>query len=162
MAPKNKEGRWLPVCCGGECGFVFWDNAKPCVTALIFNQKKELLMTVRGIEPEKGKLDLPGGFLHGEELPEEGLKRELKEELGVRVKAGKYIGSAVDNYFYQGIEEKALIIGMEAEILKGEPKANDKKEIAGVEWVDAKNLETGSLAFNNNERFLKMVGFYNL
>ncbi|QIN80494.1 NUDIX domain-containing protein [Rubrobacter marinus] len=37
-----------------------------------------------GREPEKGRLDLPGGFLEVGEHPADGLVREIQEELGWR------------------------------------------------------------------------------
>ena len=36
--------------------------------------------------------ELPGGGLEGEETHEEGLKRELKEELGWAIEIGEYLG----------------------------------------------------------------------
>ena len=37
------------------------------------------------IEPEKGRLDLPGGFVEVGEHPRDGLAREAREELGVEL-----------------------------------------------------------------------------
>jgi 8-oxo-dGTP diphosphatase len=41
------------------------------------------LVTVWAREPEKGRLDLPGGFLRVGEHPVDGLAREVREELGI-------------------------------------------------------------------------------
>src|SRR3989338_5382459 len=68
-------------CSSEPCRFIFWQNSKPCATALIHNGSGKLLMGVRGIEPDKGKLDFFGGFLKNGEHPIDGLRRELGEEL---------------------------------------------------------------------------------
>lgn len=43
-----------------------------------------ILLIQRGIEPFKGKWALPGGFIHMDETAEEGARRELEEETGVK------------------------------------------------------------------------------
>ncbi|HEX2728203.1 MAG TPA: NUDIX domain-containing protein, partial [Rubrobacteraceae bacterium] len=65
-----------------ECGRSWYRNSAPTVGAAIVQDGKALV-TVRGIEPEKGKVDVPGGFLEVGEHPVEGLRREIQEELGV-------------------------------------------------------------------------------
>jgi mutator protein MutT len=157
MEPEEQDGLLMPTCSESNCGFILWHSSKPCVVAVILNKEKEVLMTMRGIEPDKGKLDLPGGFLRAEETPEEGTVREIREELGVEVKVGEYIGSVVDTYFYQGIDVKTLVVGMIAEIVKGEPKINDPEEILGIEWVSPEKFDREKLAFTNNEKFLRMM-----
>jgi ADP-ribose pyrophosphatase YjhB (NUDIX family) len=68
-----------------RCGFDFWQNSKPAVAAIVLRQvagQPHVLLTRRGIEPYKNMWDLPGGFLNNGEHPEQGLARELAEELG--------------------------------------------------------------------------------
>ena len=43
------------------------------------------LVTVRAREPYRGKVDVPGGFLELGEHPVDGLKREVREELGLEI-----------------------------------------------------------------------------
>ncbi|NLB26566.1 MAG: NUDIX domain-containing protein, partial [Bacteroidales bacterium] len=55
------------------------------------------------IEPDYGKLDLPGGFINPGETAENAVKRELNEELGLKVKSVKYIGSLPNEYLFDGL-----------------------------------------------------------
>jgi ADP-ribose pyrophosphatase YjhB (NUDIX family) len=63
------------------CGFVFYQNTA-AATGCVIRGKGGILLLVRGKEPAKGKLDLPGGFVDPGEGVLEGLARELREEIG--------------------------------------------------------------------------------
>ncbi len=80
-----------------KCEFIFYQNSKPCVGGIIL-KGNEILLTQRGIEPYKGYWDVPGGFLELGEHPEDGVKRELHEELGMRCKIKKLFGMFMDTY----------------------------------------------------------------
>jgi len=62
------------------CGF---NNPKATVTGIIIKDGK-ILALKRKEEPFKGKFDFPGGYMNASETPEEAMKREIKEELGVQ------------------------------------------------------------------------------
>src|SRR5438477_12044149 len=64
-----------------EDGHTLYRNSSPAVGIILVNDKKETLVAVRGIEPGKGKLDMPGGFCDDAETAEAALERELREEL---------------------------------------------------------------------------------
>lgn len=69
-----------------SCGYEFWQNSKPAVSALIEKTDKEgshPLLARRAIEPHKGMWGIPGGYLDNGERPEDGLRREIQEELGI-------------------------------------------------------------------------------
>ena len=67
-----------------QCGFVYYHNIAAAV-AVIFRRKDEILFTVRNIDPDKGKLDLPGGFIDPDENAEAAVCREVNEELGLQI-----------------------------------------------------------------------------
>lgn len=59
-------------------------NAAPCVGIFFLTEDtKQVLLSVRGIEPFKGALDSFGGFVDNNETVEHALERELIEELGL-------------------------------------------------------------------------------
>lgn len=73
----------FPITCNA-CGQVTYSNPIP-VAVLLVPVDKGILVIRRGIEPEKGKLALPGGFIETGETWQEGGVRELREEAGVIV-----------------------------------------------------------------------------
>lgn len=84
----------------GVCGFHYFINAAAAVAALIVNDEGKLMLVKRGVEPDYGKLDLPGGFVDAGESMEQALKRELLEELGLEIASFKYIISAPNEYIF--------------------------------------------------------------
>ncbi len=77
LTAKNDKGEDVLVC--NSCGFVFWNNPKPVVSAVISNEGK-ILTLKRAKEPFKGFWVLPGGFMRHDETPEQAVVRETKEE----------------------------------------------------------------------------------
>lgn len=86
-----------------NCNFEFYINSAAAVAALIFNEEGKMLFSRRAIDPDKGMLDLPGGFVDPMESAEQAIKREIKEELGVDVISLKYFGSFPNEYKYSGL-----------------------------------------------------------
>ncbi len=91
-----------------NCGFRFYLNSAAAVALLILNDKGELLLTKRAFDPEKGKFDLPGGFVNTGERAEDAVKRELKEELNIDVCKMRYFGSYPNEYVYSGLTTYTL------------------------------------------------------
>lgn len=91
-------------CTGGHTLFA---NSSPTVGIFLINNDNQLLMTVRGIEPHKGTLDLVGGFLDPDETLELAVYRELEEETGLSaadISEPQYLLSTVNDYTYSGEE----------------------------------------------------------
>ncbi len=86
-----------------RCDFCYYMNSASAVALLILNEKGELLLTKRAFQPEKGKLDLPGGFVETGERAEDTVRRELKEELNIEVCEMHYWGSYPNEYVYSGL-----------------------------------------------------------
>ena len=83
-----------------KCGFVYFMNASAAVAAFIVNKEGELLVCKRAKEPEKGTLDLPGGFVDDNETAEEAISREISEELQVNAITTEYLFSLPNTYLY--------------------------------------------------------------
>nr|WP_320000493.1 NUDIX domain-containing protein [uncultured Draconibacterium sp.] len=97
-AEFKKSGERSLKC--AACGFHFYINSAAAVAALVTNDEGKLMLVTRGVEPNYGKLDLPGGFVDPLESAEEAVMRELNEELGLKVKNLKYLGSAPNEYVF--------------------------------------------------------------
>lgn len=148
------------------CGYIDYNNSKPASSALILNDKNEVLLVKRAWYPYKGLLDVPGGFVEGGEHPEDGCRREIMEELGVGVELDGLFDIEMDIYT-DGTEESAkqvsghgvyvMSIYYKAHIVSCEVKPTD--EIAGYEWVPMGNLEKmmDMIAFQANRNVLKKL-----
>jgi len=86
-----------------DCLFHIFLNVGAAVAGIITNANKEVLFTIRKFEPKAGMLDLPGGFVDYEENAEDALKREITEELGIKVTKLTYYKSLPNIYEYDGV-----------------------------------------------------------
>ena len=86
------------------CGFTYYHNASAATVAVIFNSRGELLVARRAMEPARGTLDLPGGFVDPGEGIVEGLLREIKEETGAEATAVRFLFSLPNVYKFSGFE----------------------------------------------------------
>ena len=86
-----------------DCGFTYYANACSATAAFIRDAHGGLLVAVRGKEPAKGTLDLPGGFVDMDETAEEGVIREVREETGLAITRPRYLFSLPNRYLYSGM-----------------------------------------------------------
>jgi ADP-ribose pyrophosphatase YjhB (NUDIX family) len=137
--PDRNDG----VTCG-SCQRTWYRNPSPTVGAAIVRDGK-VLLTERGGDPYRGKIDVPGGFMNPGESALDGLRRELKEELGVEVDvhASDYVQAEPHRYGYDG--EWTLAMGFCARLVSGEPTAAD--DVANILWVDEEGLDDVDFAW---------------
>src|SRR3989339_1320440 len=79
-----------------KCDFVYYLSPAMTNGAIIENNKGEILLVKRKINPKKGFWDTPGGFVEYHETLEQSIIREVKEELSVKISNLKYICSQAD------------------------------------------------------------------
>ena len=91
-----------------DCNFTYYHNIAAAV-AIVFTFEDKVLFTVRNVDPDKGKWDLPGGFIDPGENAEEAACREIKEELGIDVELEdlKYITTSPNNYLYKSVDDRS-------------------------------------------------------
>jgi ADP-ribose pyrophosphatase YjhB (NUDIX family) len=80
------------------CGFVAYANSVPGVEAVCIDESGRVLLGRRALDPGKDKWDLPGGFLHEDELPLDGLLREVREETGLEIEPLDFLGFWLEPY----------------------------------------------------------------
>lgn len=74
------------TCVNASCGVTVWSNPIPVCVVLVPVRRGDatgLLALRRGIDPRRGMLALPGGFLEDHETWQGGAARELREEVDV-------------------------------------------------------------------------------
>jgi len=110
------------------------------------------LVTVRAREPHRGKVDVPGGFLEVGEHPVEGLKREVREELGLELEVDPMpVLLAPHTYGPEGVW--ALAIGFRARISQGVPKPAD--DVAEARWIGAEEVDGVDFAWEHDRGFVR-------
>lgn len=107
------------------CGFNFYLNPAPTSSAVIVNEKDEILLVKRCFAPKAGFWDLPGGFIEPNETFEQGVIREAQEELGVKIKPLTLIGNYIDSYEFQRIRYPTINVVFLAKKASGEYKPTD-------------------------------------
>ena len=116
------------------CGFTYYANPCSATAAFIRNDKGELLVARRGKEPAKGSLDLPGGFVDMEETVEDGMRREILEETGLRVTDVSYLFSIPNQYIYSEMIIHTIDMFYEVHVTNDvQPQADD--DAADLMWM---------------------------
>jgi ADP-ribose pyrophosphatase YjhB (NUDIX family) len=110
----------------------------------------KIIAIKRGQEPQKGKLDLPGGFLDPKETAEDGLKREIKEELKIELGELKYLGSYPNIYKYKGVLYHTcdLFFCSKIDTL---PADFNRNEIEELVLIDLKKAPVDEFAFESTK-----------
>ena len=83
-------GRDRKACLAEGCGYVHYDNPVPVVAAIVEHEGDIILARNKGW-PENW-FGLITGFLERGESPEDGIVREIQEELGLTGRIEKFVG----------------------------------------------------------------------
>jgi 8-oxo-dGTP diphosphatase len=133
-----------PVCT--KCGFVLWQNRKPCVDALLVRNEgaqTEVLFGRRHDASATAQWDIPGGFLNAGDLIEPALIRACRREMDVEVSVDDLLGAFEDLYFDIPIVELIYV----CRIVSGSPRAADIiDEVAWFPLDDPPPLAFASIA----------------
>lgn len=106
----------------------------PVLAAVIFNNRGEVLLAQRKSHLSQGmKWEFPGGKLKVGESPENCLKREIREEMGIEIEV-REIFHAV-NYSYPG--KNILLLAYLTDYCSGDFNLSDH---IGVAWVPLNRL----------------------
>jgi 8-oxo-dGTP diphosphatase len=138
-----------------SCGLEVHANPAPTVSALIRDDRGRILLARRAIEPGVGLWDLLGGFMDEDEEPLETLRRELREETGLAVEPGEFLGGLPDRYGEGG--NATVNFYWAARAGPGEPRPAD--DVAELAWFPADALPAkDEFAFANTVELLERVG----
>lgn len=126
LSPHREEGRERSRC--GACGFIAYGNPTPVVAAIVEHEDGHVVLARGKGWPEK-MFGLVTGFLEAGETPEEGVLREVHEELGLEAEVvglvGAYAFTARNELIvaYHVRAEGPIVVGEELEEIKRVPIA---------------------------------------
>jgi NAD+ diphosphatase len=155
--PKCGSSKFVPdsdksfVC--EACHFHFFVNSAAAVAAIIVNSKNEILLTVRGVNPKKGMLDLPGGFVDPGESAEDALMREIKEELNLDVVELKYLVSFPNEYVFAGYTVYTTDLGFVCKV-QDFSSITFNDDISGYVFKNPKDIISNEIC---SESILKII-----
>lgn len=121
-----------------DCGFTLYHNSSASTGAFILNDKNELLVCRRALEPAKGTLDLPGGFVDPNETLEECCLREIKEETGCQAEILRYLFSSHNVYPFSGFNVHTVDAMFLCRINSDALEAHD--DVAELRWIPIKDI----------------------
>jgi ADP-ribose pyrophosphatase YjhB (NUDIX family) len=137
-----------------SCGYELFVNARPTGSVVVVDNTGRFLAIRRVRPPQEGLWELPGGFCDGWELPEAAAVREAREELGIEVRLGPFIGTYLGTYHYQDEPLPVLDSFWLAEIAAGEITL-DPAEASELTWAGI--ADPPPLAFSTMDAAIKDV-----
>lgn len=147
---KNKNN----TCKCESCGYIFYINPNPTASALILSGT-EILLTTRAVDPYKGTLDIPGGFVELNETFEDAVKREVREELDVEVRDLEYFNSLSDRYLFSGVDNYVLNVNFKVSVDSEDFKPAD--DISDVAYYSLDRIDLRKIAFPSVVKVLELL-----
>ncbi len=130
---------------------IFWI---PVVAAFLRKENRVLV----GRRP-KGSLEdrweFPGGKIESGESPEQALKRELKEEIGIEARQFQLLWSCSETYGQTGI----IILFYSVDYWKGEPKPLHHTEIRWIPFDDLPQYEMPEINQSHVRQLMSLLKY---
>lgn len=169
---QNNEASFFKYCpnCGSQkvtytnnfkfhcdaCDFVLYHNIAAAV-AVIFTFEDKILFAERNVDPDKGKLDLPGGFIDPNENAEEASCREIMEELGLIITSNDlvYITTEPNNYLYKNVPYRTMDIFYECKLDNDRISINAENEIKSLTWIKRSEIDINRIGFKSIRKVIE-------
>ncbi len=115
------------------------DAPRVAVGAVVFNRRRVLLVR-RGKAPGYGLWAIPGGSVRLGETLAQAAEREVREETGIAVAAGKpvFTFDLVERDDAGRVRFHYVIVDLVAAYVRGDPRAGD--DAVAARWVAAEEL----------------------
>lgn len=111
----------------------------------------KLLVLKRSEDPYNGMWDLPGGFMSADETPDQTMRRELSEELGVQAEL-TFMRHVSGTASWKGESFPIISSFYLADI--GDKKMRLNKENSTYEWILLSEIRPDAIAYDSNQRFV--------
>ena len=142
---RDPVARPNPFVCA-SCNLTYFFNPTVSAAAFIRDHFDRVLFIRRAHDPARGKLAVPGGFIDIGESAEEGLCREVREEVGLEIKSIEYLGSRINDYPYKEVVYPVVDLIFTARALRPE-SAQALDAVAGIVWRDVREIDPEEFAF---------------
>lgn len=133
---------------GGEggpcpCGAFNRIHPRPCACVLAFRDDGRCLLVRRSIDPRRGLWQVPGGFMEIDESPEDGGRRELREEAHLEVGSLTLLG------VYTPVETGLVVFAFAGAAASGGAEAGHEVEEVG--WFAPDEIPWDRISFTSSE-----------
>jgi NAD+ diphosphatase len=136
------------------CGFLYFFNPAVASAAILLDPKGSALFIKRAKEPSKGKLGMAGGFIDIGETAEEGLRREVREEVNLELDSIQFLCSQPNAYEYQGVTYPVLDLFFVART-SSPASAAALDAVESFCWLDPLSIDPGDLAFPSMQEAMR-------
>lgn len=124
---------------------------KVVMAAVVVNDGKYMICRRGPGRRLEGVWEFPGGKLEAGETPEQGLARELREELGIETEIGPILDAQLESEF-----NEFIILYYRARIISGVPALTEHSEIKYVAPAELVEYEFSTADAKAAERLAKI------
>lgn len=151
-----RERQRLLIC--RNCGFHYYMNVAAAAAIFLFNPEGQALFILRARDPGKGKLGLPGGFVDPGEPLEDGLRREIREEVGLEIDPATvdFVASFPNQYPYKQVIYPAIDLYFQA-FVESFDQAEALDEVDGLVVKPLVEVEMEELAFPSLRKVVRVL-----
>lgn len=142
------ESKLRQIC--PACNFIHFPDPKVAVVALI-EQGERVLLIRRAVEPARGLWALPGGYMDAGEMPEDALRREIQEEVGVSIRVAELL--EIFPMVNSGGVSLGIVLAYQAHPQKDAGALRACDDVDQARWFSAEELPA-ALAFESTKKLL--------
>lgn len=138
-----------------QCGYTYFHNTAAAVAAVI-HHAQEIALITRANEPGAGLLDLPGGFVEGDESLETAVIREVQEEIGLTLERPRYLFSIPNRYEYHTIRYRTVDVFFAFDVTT-RPAFVPNEEASALHWLRPEDIDLQQVAFESVRAALRRL-----
>lgn len=143
-------------CAAADCGYIHYFGPCSAVGAIITDPAGQVLLLIRGRDPGRGLLGLPGGFVDPGETAEEALHREVFEETQLQISHFRYLVSFPNQYAYAGAILPVTDLFFVVTVESLDSLRVEDGEIEAWQFCHPTQRELERMAFGSNRRALEV------
>lgn len=128
------------------CSFTLYFSSANATSAFIQRDDGKVLFIRRAKEPAKGRLAPPGGFIDVGETAEQGVRREIREEVGLELVDLQFLCSQPNSYFYKDVTYPVLDFFFTARAVAAD-SARALDDVASFCWLEPEQVSADDIAF---------------